>query len=68
MTDSIKHCSACGIELPADRVLGKCNACHQEQVDEWRESMTLQQTDEFPGVDIDAIHYKLGAVKKKEAA
>lgn len=57
-------CSNCGTPLPADRVLSKCQPCHAKAVKAWRKGMTLLPTKKFPGVDIDAIHYKLGAVKK----
>jgi predicted ATP-dependent serine protease len=49
-------CRSCGD--PASRLLGLCSPCKKAQVREWRASMTLQPTRQFPGVDIDAIHRK----------
>lgn len=58
------NCSACGIALAQGRVLSKCRPCHKAQVARWRRRMHSVSTPEFPGVDIDAIHYKRGAVRK----
>lgn len=57
MTDSgLLQCNGCGTDLPEGRVLEKCAPCHYAQVKQWRKSLTLQPTRQFPGVDIDRIH------------
>ena len=52
------RCCDCGVELPPQRKLKKCNRCHREQVRQWRMGCTLRVDTAFPGVDIDAIHNK----------
>lgn len=37
---------------------GLCQKCKKKQVRAWRDDMHCVATPEFPGVDIDAIHYK----------
>jgi hypothetical protein len=64
----MNHCCTCGVDLPIDRVLDKCTPCHRKQVKAWRNALTSRPTREFPGVDIDAIHVKRGAVRKVKAA
>lgn len=46
---------------PTGKMLMLLNAAHAQ-------AMKHEPSREFPGVDIDAIHYKFGAVKKKRRA
>lgn len=52
--------------LPLGWKLLFCRRCHGMNV---KRGQAIKAARQFPGVDIDRIHYKLGAVKKlKEAA
>jgi hypothetical protein len=56
MTKRAYECR-CGALVFAGRP-GLCWPCKKKQVREWRDDMHCVATREFPGVDIDAIHYK----------
>jgi RNA polymerase subunit RPABC4/transcription elongation factor Spt4 len=56
------ECRGCG-ELVYNEH-GLCTKCKKKQVREWRDNMHCVATPEFPGVDIDAIHYKRGSKRR----
>lgn len=46
-------CRDCGAEAASD---GFCAPCRRVRRKEWRSTLTLRPTKEFPGVDIDRVH------------
>lgn len=50
----------CRIWLPKEAKLPYCRRCHALQV---KRGQNAKKARLFPGVDIDAIHYKLGAIR-----
>jgi hypothetical protein len=64
--DEPKKCKGnrCRNYLPKDAKLPYCYRCHARNV---KRGQLAKEKRMFPGVDIDRIHYKLGAVRKRAA-